>query len=387
MRIFTCTPFAFGGGPDFFARDSGLLCRGLQAVGVESRAVMPGTRMPEDEDDLIRTEYGDLESAEWWRSMRLDAVVLYSWGRPRYRKVAGAIHEAGIFLILNQDNGGLISPLAGFTGWVAEQRNLTGGGSAFMARVIKGLSYGLLLTDPLRARHLKQGDVIACVSPKAAEHYRRLCELYGGKALENRVRVLPHAVEPLFQYDGRPKNHQVACVGRWNDEIQKRPRLLMEIASMSLDADDSIRWVIVGDATAEMHAWHASLPVHHRCRVDLPGRVGRKDLAELMCESMVFYSPSAYESFGIAAAEALCAGCSVVATRSVSMSAFEWFVSGNSGRLAATDSVDDHLSALTEELSSWYNGSRDATQISRTWCMRLHARQVAESVKQMVDSG
>jgi hypothetical protein len=30
MRIFTCTPVAFGGGVDFFTRESGLLCRGLQ---------------------------------------------------------------------------------------------------------------------------------------------------------------------------------------------------------------------------------------------------------------------------------------------------------------------------------------------------------------------
>ena len=42
MRWFTCTPFPFGGGPDFFARDSGLLCRGFRMIGVESMAVMPG---------------------------------------------------------------------------------------------------------------------------------------------------------------------------------------------------------------------------------------------------------------------------------------------------------------------------------------------------------
>ena len=48
-------------GPDFFARDSGLLRRGFQALGIESRAVMPGARQMLDEADLIRTDFNNLE--------------------------------------------------------------------------------------------------------------------------------------------------------------------------------------------------------------------------------------------------------------------------------------------------------------------------------------
>ena len=72
MRWFTCTPVAFGGGPDFFARDSGLLSRGFQAIGVDSRAVMPGDPAADDEPDLIRTAYADLENQDWWRGHDLD---------------------------------------------------------------------------------------------------------------------------------------------------------------------------------------------------------------------------------------------------------------------------------------------------------------------------
>jgi hypothetical protein len=121
-RWFTCTPVAFGGGVDFFARDSGLMCRGLQAIGCESMAVMPGPPQDDDDSSLIRTDYGNLESPDWWKSQKLDGVVLYAWGSPKFRKVAEAIHQAGIFLVLNQDNGGLISPWAGFSGWLEEQR-------------------------------------------------------------------------------------------------------------------------------------------------------------------------------------------------------------------------------------------------------------------------
>ena len=386
MRIFTCTPVTFGGGPDFFARDSGLLCRGFQTLGIECRAVMPGERKAEDEADLIRTEFANLESVEWWRAQNLDGVVLYAWGRPKFRKVAAAIHQAGIFLVLNQDNGGLVSPLAGFRDWLEEQWILAGQGRGagawlrFLKLALRGLSVGLLLSDPLRAAHLKQGDVIACVSPKAAEHYRKLCRIYGGMNLADRVRVVPHAVESRFRFSGAPKPRQVACVGRWQDVVQKRPWLLMEVIGALVATDDEVSVVIAGNPTAELETWHRALPALQRGRVQIRGPVDRDELAKILAESQIFYSPSAFESFGIAAAEALCAGCSVVAGRSISMASFEWFVSEQSGTLAEMDDHNGHVSALQDELAAWRDGRRDGGGISKVWCERLHAERVAGKI-------
>lgn len=390
MRIFTCTPVAFGGGPDFFARDSGLLCRGFQAIGCESMAVMPGGRKPEDEADLIRTEYRNLESAEWWRAQQLDGVVLYAWGRPKFRKVAAAIHEAGIFLVLNQDNGGLVSPLAGFRDWIAEQWILAGQGRGpgawlrFLKLTMRGLSAGLVLTDPLRAAHLKHGDVIACVSPKAAEYYQKLCRIYDGAGLASRVRIIPHAVESRFHYSGGRKIRQVACVGRWQDGMQKRPWLLMEVIDSLIAADVEVSVVIIGHETMELTDWHRSLPQSARSRVRLAGKLGRGDLAAALRDSQVFYSPSAFESFGIAAAEALCSGCSVVAERSVSMASFEWFVSEDSGTLATTKHAAGHLEALRNELERWQHGDRDPERIASVWGGRLHAEKVAQQLQDLI---
>ena len=352
-------------------------------------AVMPGERKPEDEVDLIRTDFGNLESAAWWRAQDLDGVVLYAWGRPKFRKVAAAIHQAGIFLVLNQDNGGLVSPLAGFRDWLEEQWILAGQGRNLVAWLrytkltLRGLSAGLLLTDPLRAAHLKQGDVIACVSPKAAEHYRKLCRIYGGADLAERVRVVPHAVESRFRFSGAPKRRQVACVGRWQDVVQKRPWLLIEVIGLLMAADDGVTVVIAGTITPELENWYRSLDKFQRDRVYLRGRVERDELAKILTESQVFYSPSAFESFGIAAAEALCAGCTVVAGRSVSMAGFEWFVSENSGKLAEKDDASGHLKTLLDELDLWSQSARDPERIAGVWCGRLHADGVA---KMLLDS-
>ncbi len=390
MRILTCTPVAFGGGEDFFARDSGLLSRGLRLLEIESHAVMPGEPQPGDLDELQRTDFRNLESAAWWKSQHADGVMLYAWGRPKFRKVAAAIHEAGIFLILNQDNGGLVSPLAGIGDWLREQWIMTGGGRGvlawieFVKRTLRGVTAGVFLTDPLRAAHLRNGDVIACVSPKAAEHYRKLCRMYGGGSLAARVTVLPHAVEPRFRFDGREKQRQIACIGRWDDEVQKRPWLLMDVIDGLLAKNSDVCVVIAGKATAEMHDWHGRMDDFKRQRVQLCGRMEREALAELLADSRIFYSPSAFESFGIAAAEALCAGCSVVAGSSVSMASFEWFVSEDSGTLAEGDAVADHLAALSAELKHWDGAQRNAARISEIWCERLHAEKVAARIVGMI---
>lgn len=392
MRWFTCTPVEFGGGPDFFARDSGLMCRGLQSVGCDSRAVMPGLRKPEDEDDLIRTEFTNLESADWWKSHELDGVVLYAWGSPRFRKIAAAIRRAGVYLVLNQDNGGLISPLAGLRGWLHEQWILSGRRYqpgemlTFLKSVLKGTA-GLLATDPLRAVHLKQGNVIACVSPEAARHYKRLCEIYGGPALANRVVVIPHPVEPHFCYNGSPfKIRQIACVGRWQDHLQKRPALMMAVLQRLLEKDPAVRVQIMGNLSPMLTAWYEALGTDMKIRIQLRGRVERAALSEVLRESMIFYSPSAFESFGIAAGEALCSGCSVVSGRSPSMSSFGWFVSEASGTQADEDDVDGHVDALTKELEHWNTDERDAVGISKTWVTVLHADKVAAKVLSLRDT-
>jgi glycosyltransferase involved in cell wall biosynthesis len=390
MRIFTCTPVAFGGGADFFARDSGLLCRGFQALGFDSQAVMPGERKPEDKADLIRTDYGNLESPKWWRDQNLDGVVLYAWGRPKFRKVAAAIHDAGIFLVLSQDSAGQVSPLAGFCEWLRAQWIYGGQGRSrkswyhFIILTLRGLTIGCLLTDPLRTQHLKQGNLIACVSPRAAERYRRLCRAYGGAALADKVKMIPHPVEPVFRYSGIGKCRQVVCVGRWQDEIQKRTWLLVEVIGSLIAEDEQVKVVIAGHPSEKLRAWHESLESSRRVRVRLAGNTGRDELMEILCRSEVFYSPSSYESFSIAAAEALCCGCSVVAGRLVTMPSFEWFVSEDSGNLAEEDDCRGHARALQSELEGWADGQRDPRKISGIWSDRLHADKVARMISRSV---
>ncbi len=388
MRWFTCTPLPFGGGADFFARDSGLLSRGFRAIGVESMAVMPNPGTPDDLEDLIRTDFHNLESAEWWKGHRLDGVVLYAWGSPRFRNVAKAIRQSGARLVLNQDSSGAISPLAGTRAWMNERWVISGGGKSPRStamgalRIARGLTAGLLATDPLRAVHLRQGHLISCVHPGAVERYRALCRKYGGEDLARRVVLAPHPVSGGMHIhaDSPAKRKQVVAVGRWDDEIQKRPALLMETLERLLSNDHDVHVEIIGKSTERLKAWHAALPPRIAGRIHNRGKLPHDELREILAESQVNYCPSAYESFNIAAAEALCCGCSVVAPGIPTMESFQWFVSKNSGTLAERDDADGHADALARELNLWKDGGRNPTDISRDWSAVLHADRVAAEI-------
>lgn len=391
MIWYTCTPVAFRGGSDFFSRDSGLLSRGFRSLGIDSRAVMPGPRKAEDLDELIRTSAENLESSDWWRELKIDGLVLYAWGRPQFRGVAAAIRDAGIRLVLNQDSGGVVSPRLGLGSWLEEQRRLSGVGQVaggrwgFLKRVVKGLSAGMIYTDPLRARHLRLGDYITAVSPVAAERYRRLGNIYGGRDLSGRVAFVPHPVDPQFSYWGEGKEHRIVSIGRWDDECQKRTGMLMNVLEEVLEVDEELEVDLVGVVSSSLRDWYDRLEDGSRRRVKLWGRVPPEKIIELLQKSKVSYCSSAFESFHIASAEALCCGLSVVAGRSVSLASFEWFVSDGDGSLAESDDVAGHVVALREELEAWKKGRRDPAVISNRWCERVHAPQVAASILALFD--
>ena len=92
----------------------------------------------DDHEHIIRVAADKLRSTAWWRSLGLDAVVLYSWGDPRDTLIARAIHRAGIKLILQLDFNGHFLPCTKFPRFLREWA-----------------------VNTLRSKHLSYADIIA----------------------------------------------------------------------------------------------------------------------------------------------------------------------------------------------------------------------------------
>lgn len=171
-RWFTCTPVRFTGDERFFARDSGLLCKGFQEIGVHCKAIMPGPAMSNDQsEDLIRTDFTNLEDASWWKSLGGNGVVLYAWGLGKYRRVASAIKQSGMSLVSHLDSAGMLGPVSGNRDFLASAWELSSGrcGSSstgllqFVTTIAYHYSIGVIRNDFGRAAHLKHADLIGAI--------------------------------------------------------------------------------------------------------------------------------------------------------------------------------------------------------------------------------
>jgi len=388
-KWFTCTPLRFKGDHTFFARDSGLLCKGFQEIGVACKVIMPGPPMDDDQtEDLIRTDYRNLEDAAWWRSLCGEGVIFYGWGDGRYLSIVRAIKAAGLILITNLDTGGLFSMVNGPCAYTGSLWRGTMGRRGinlksltyFVYRVAYSASLRIARVDYPRAQHLKVADIVGSVSPLAMERIQKVCRIYGGQRLASKVRLIPHANASYMADDPLvARQRMLIAVGRWDDEKVKGTDLLLATVEELVERDPQLLIEIYGTCAAKMGAWHQRLAPAARVRVRLVGVVANSELRLAMQRARISLCTSLGESFHIASAEALCSGCSVVGPDVPEIPSMQWFTSGPYGTLGPR-TARGLSSAVLVELKAWDDGERDAPAISKHWSGLLHAPRVAERI-------
>lgn len=363
-RIFTCTPVAFHGDARFFTRDTGLICMNLRRLGAESKAIMP---LPFHEDDIrediVRVPMEQLKSAEWWRSLHLDGLVLYSWGAPRYTAIVRAIKKARIKLVIHLDTNGDF-----FLDAAPRRRSLA-------TRLKETITHPLI--DILRARHLSYADVITCAEPVGEAISQKT--FYGG--LKGKFFPFACPVSPTMAYDGRPKDDRIIAIGRWDDVYQKRPEMLMQTLSCLYERSCTAATDIYGNITDELRAWHATLPPVTQAKVNLAGLVPNHMLFDVYNSAKVLLCPSLYESSHIVSGEALCCGGSVVsACQPILLRDVVWYTTKDSGTVAKEDIPESLADAILDELQQWEQGHRDPAAIAAHWQPFFHADKVMEQI-------
>jgi glycosyltransferase involved in cell wall biosynthesis len=384
---FTCAPVRFVGNDKYFSRDSGLLCKGFQELGISCKAIMPGPPMDDDyTDDLIRTDYKNLEDPDWWRSLGGEGVVFYGWGSGKYVKIAQAIKKSGLVLVSHMDTGGILGIFNGFSEisgaiWRTargERSTLPGAVINYVVRLAYTATVGVIRNDWSRSKHLKEADVIGAISPIALERIRKVCKIYGGEKLSSKVELIPHPNASYMIPDQiLAKEPLVVSVGRWDDAQIKGTQLLMATIGRFLISDMSSRVEIFGRATSEMSQWHLSLPDEIRQRVELKGIVPNYEVRQGLQRARVSLCTSLREGYHTVSAEALCCGCSIVGPDVPEIPSLKWFASSRFGRI--TERRPD-AKALADEMTAWDQGERNAIAISNHWSSQLHAPRVAERI-------
>lgn len=379
-RWYTCTPVSFKGDHTFFFRDSGLFSQAFAMAGCESKAVMPLPAHDGDWPDLIRTEYANLEDPGWWSQFDLDGVLLYSWGAPRFERVARAIRQSGAKLLIYLDIAGGFYP---YHHWLETTtlRLKTHSLWSFPWFMVKSNLLFPLLYEPKRKRHLLDADMILSPLPSLVDQLKKPFWKYG-EELARRIELVCCPVASHFDEGGVNKRQEILAVGRWDDVQAKRPGYLRKTLELTLHRHPSATARIVGGGADAMRAWRDGLPGALRERVTVLDRVPNDALTDLYREAQIVVCTSAWESTHIASAEGLCCGCSVVAPAKSTLKAFPWYVSEQSGSISRLDTPESLADALVAELRHWEEGRRDAHHISCVWTKRFHA---LESVRRILE--
>jgi len=382
MKIFTATPMPFfkSGEPEdrFFSRDTGLLCRQFKKEGHESQVVLLDGPEMQTHADIIRCSLSDMESPGWWQQHHPDAVVLYSWVAPRYTPIAKAIKAGGAKLIVRCDSGEPYSQWqktvreAFYTHYLAARYKEKGWVYACGFSLLKTLLFYIPAVYENRVvEHLSYADLILNETPDGVQLLKELLIKKGRIDIAERVRYSPHPIVEEAIYDPAVKKEKrIIAVGRW-DNYQKNAPLLIRTLGKVLAKQSGYEAHIFGGGEEVLRELTNKLPEEVRSRIFIRGKVRHSELIPEYQKSRICFAPSRSESFNIAAAEALCCGCSVVGSRHIL--SFKNFVSKNSGTLAARYTTKEMSRALNIEITAWASGQRLPEQTGAAWSLELEA--------------
>lgn len=316
-------------------------------------------------DHLIRTEYKNLKSVAWWKSLGIDALVLYSWGAPKYLPIARAVKKAGIKLMIHMDCTDDI------VGSYADNTPL-------LKQVAKHIRYKL--ADIFRVWHLKQADIIT-MGETAAKHLST--HLFYGKWLIEKLFPTPCPVSPLCKYNGEEKKDTILCIGRWDDVVQKRPIFMMQALEHYYKTGGTAITKIFGNITDKLKEFHSRLPSQIAEKIHLCGYIANHQLRLQYKEAKIILCSSNYEGSHNVSAETLCCGGSVVTTnKPKSLRNLLWYTTKNSGTISQKDTPESLAQAIHREIAEWASGKRNPYTIAEAWQPYFHVDKVFSKIFQ-----
>lgn len=391
-HIVVVIPLPYRRNGDFWGRDAGLLVRGFRELGLRATLVaLPhqkplGEKEEYERDGLLLAGLSELESSDWWESLAPDGVVLFGWTLPRFQRVRNAVLTVTSRLAERMDTDGMRSAILNptryfYLTWAQSMDRMrarscyswktipSGFFAAFwMARSVLGLP----IIGARTAKTVRDIPVVMVESPIAKDLIDRWLRFHGHDS--SNIQFCPHAVDlaelpSCIETKKRPD--RVVAVGRWGS-FQKNFDLTWDVACRFVSERKDAEFHFIGDVP-----WTTpkvpGIVVH--------GRMSRRATGEFLAASRILFAASRYESFHLAAAEALCCGCSVVMSERIPTAS--WFVGEESGTQARSPSCEDLVVALKQEAALWKAGARRPELIASLWRSRLSAKQQAESILEL----
>lgn len=371
---------------NWWKRNFGLLALSMGRMGVPARLLTVGPPLSSDSPPHLQVSENRLRDTGWWRSTSARVFVWGAGNAPRWIPVASAARAAGLRVIQAMDADGILEPRGRWLHYFMSSAGAAhdAGQSAPWLRGFARTCWHAVAPRRIlhtMVRYLEPASAAYLVSPAARDRVREFLARHGRADLAARVHYVPHPVtEDMTPGPERDRPRTIAAVGRW-DACQKNTPLLMRVLEKFLAQQPDYRARIAGGGANTVAALAQSWPTALRARLDVLGPVPHDELPALYRTSRVLLMSSRWESFHIAAAEALCCGCSVVCPAHLPTASL--FTDTDSGTVAARAAPDDLLAAMDSETRAWDDGARDPLRIAARFGSDFHARAVARRLVEL----
>ena len=359
-----------------FTLDPRILAGGFETIGHSATIVCgPGSTYP-PETEAITVDGARAHDPGWWRRQKFDLAVVFTWMHS-HLAVLKVIAASDAFVISKGDTNGLY-------GARAHPRNTLGAAissaddpaSAGRNVWLWGKRFVLRREHENHARpflaNLRQAHATVVETEVARENLRRFLDSAGASDLVSRVHVVPNPCAVPFMTADVPgrKERLIYAAGRWGAR-EKNFGLLEHVLERELSRDPDASAVVAGRVPERLRAPSPR-------KIQFVGEVERERLAEIAARARVCLVTSRWESFHLAAHEALAVGATVVGTPIPVVS--DMVSGGRYGTMARAHRPASVHAALREEMRLWDDGRRDAESIAVEWRGRLAPEVVARQL-------
>ena len=261
-------------------------------------------------DPVLWPSPPDVRDPLWWQSQKPDLVILGLWTRPKYDPIRRAALLATQRVIERADSDGMRTASCDLPAYAKRRfdyfRDRTYQWPSLLSIPSSFFySFASILTTPWIEYRLRKTlrllPSILVETPQATALWKSLATRLGVDP--SKIHCVPHPIQTdIFKFDPAiPKKNQIISVGRW-ESYQKNLPLLLKTLRAFLNKNSSWISLVIGSGLP---------PRSPHPRITFLPSLPPSDLARHMQESKVFFFSSRFESFGLAAAEAVACGCLV----------------------------------------------------------------------------
>lgn len=370
-------------------KDPGQIPWGLLDIGIKSNLITLSKSELADYKpifEVIQTSLDSLSADEFWAKNDSDAVVAYTWLGAQYMPMLEKIKLSGKKAVIKIDTDGHVGyPLHPVYLRIpfSEDRTFRSFREHIWWQVpFKSLHRRALAAARRRIKQMELSDAVIVESPLALSNLNYFLTWWQREDLIKKTYFVPDPVTPEFMdAEIKKKENIIVAYGRWDDIRQKNTIAMVRSVVDFLKKRPDYSALLFGSGRELLERLRSSAPKDVSDRIKLPGFVDRAHIPQLLSSAKMFLAPSRWESFGIAAAESLCMGCSVVATP---VESFHYLTMGGfSGSVSPNFTQKGFMSALLQDAEKWDRGYYDPAKIAGFWRPLLDRKKIARDIAEI----